>query len=255
MVGAGFWGCASTDSSEIQGTITYRERIMLPAGSKVVVQLISTARDADSATDSASPIAEIDFRTEGEQVPLPFTVKYDPESIGDEAALAIRARIETFGTVLFETPSPQFLRGLSGVGQEPSVPVEIMLSQRSQGTPAEESATEGDDSGAGVWEDARLRGVDFRGLGQEPGWTLEIDEEKSILFVGDYGAVRREVPAVEPTVEGTVTTYDVTTESGRLTVVIEDAPCRDVMSGEPFDATVAVVLDGRLLMGCGRPLD
>ena len=38
-----------------------------------------------------------------------------------------------------------------------------------------------------IWEDAKLSGVDFRAVGNEPGWVLEIRDSESIRFEYDYG--------------------------------------------------------------------
>ena len=38
-----------------------------------------------------------------------------------------------------------------------------------------------------IWEDAKFRGADFRAVGNEPGWNLEISAGGSIVYVGDYG--------------------------------------------------------------------
>ncbi len=38
-----------------------------------------------------------------------------------------------------------------------------------------------------VWHRAKLRGVAFRAIGQEPGWLLEITNGTEILLVTDYG--------------------------------------------------------------------
>ena len=39
----------------------------------------------------------------------------------------------------------------------------------------------------GVWHEAKLRGVLFRAIGQEPGWLLEITDGSEILLVTGYG--------------------------------------------------------------------
>jgi uncharacterized membrane protein len=41
-----------------------------------------------------------------------------------------------------------------------------------------------------AWEQARIDGADFRALGNEPGWILEIDEDTGVTFVTDYGQTR-----------------------------------------------------------------
>lgn len=106
------------------------------------------------------------------------------------------------------------------------------------------------------WVDARARGAVFRGVGQEPGWHVEIHPAR-IVMVYQYGERRVVVPN-----SGVITDPDnprrrwqATTEAHELTVVVEDRACTDVMSGESYSASVAVVLDGRDYTGCGRDLD
>ena len=104
------------------------------------------------------------------------------------------------------------------------------------------------------WQEARDRGIDFRAVGQEPGWYLEITDGKSIRLVYDYAEREAVTPAPAPVSRGGSTTYDVTTDAHRLRVVIEERSCTDAMSGEAFPRAVTVEIDGRSLRGCGRPL-
>jgi putative lipoprotein len=110
--------------------------------------------------------------------------------------------------------------------------------------------------GRAVWENAKLRGVDFRGVGNEPGWYVEIDDGERITIVTGYGQtrVRTPAPAPETDPQAARTTYRVRTEAHDLTITIEDKACQDTMSGEAFPSAVAVVLDGRQYRGCGRAL-
>jgi putative lipoprotein len=102
------------------------------------------------------------------------------------------------------------------------------------------------------WADAARRGVVFRGLGQEPAWNVEIERERKIVLVTDYGATRTEVAHAEPRVEDARTTYRSAAAATALTVVVERRACADSMSGEAFEAAVTVTLADRLLYGCGR---
>jgi putative lipoprotein len=52
-----------------------------------------------------------------------------------------------------------------------------------------------------VWEKAKLDGADFRPVGNEPGWNLEILEGSRIVLVADYGVSRVELPLPQPTVD------------------------------------------------------
>ena len=97
------------------------------------------------------------------------------------------------------------------------------------------------------WEEARLRGVDFRATGQDPSWTLEIDEGSGIVF-GD-GQSRSTFPAARA--QGNV----IEASSGGRSIKIEwtVGECTDP-GGERSDRLVRVTLDGRGYQGCGRRL-
>ena len=100
------------------------------------------------------------------------------------------------------------------------------------------------------WADAARRGVVFRGLGQEPGWNVEIERDGRMVLVADYGAQRTEAMSWNAAVWGAQTTYR--SAEVPLTVVVERRACTDSMSGEAFEAAVTVTLAERVLYGCGR---
>jgi membrane-bound inhibitor of C-type lysozyme/uncharacterized membrane protein len=104
------------------------------------------------------------------------------------------------------------------------------------------------------WEDARLRGVDFRAVGNEPGWLLEIRRGRDLLYVGDYGSQRVVTPYPEEQRDGDSRRYHAVTEANELIVEITATPCFDTMSGEGFQAAVNLTVNGRTLRGCGRQL-
>jgi heat shock protein HslJ/uncharacterized membrane protein len=102
--------------------------------------------------------------------------------------------------------------------------------------------------------DARLRGVDFRATGNEPGWALEVLEDR-IVFLDQGGArltVPRPAPQVDP--ESGETVYAAETDGHRLRVLIREGECVDAMSGERAESSVAVEMDGRAYRGCGYAL-
>lgn len=103
------------------------------------------------------------------------------------------------------------------------------------------------------WGEARAGGVDFRGVGQEPGWMIDIYTQDRIVLLLDYGETLAAFPLTAPTypAEG-ATRYDTQADGKTLSVTIRRAPCQDSMSGESFPATVEVNIDGRSLNGCGR---
>lgn len=103
------------------------------------------------------------------------------------------------------------------------------------------------------WETARGAGVDFRAVGQEPGWLLDIYTRGIAKLAWDYGEQYGEFAIGEPTYpqEG-ATRYEANSDGRALVVIIRRAPCADAMSGEAFPSTVEVTIDGSTLRGCGR---
>ena len=107
-----------------------------------------------------------------------------------------------------------------------------------------------------IWEHAKLSGVDFRAVGNEPGWTLELREGRQMRFIYDYGQSEVTTPCPDPVTDLAArrTVYATTDDEHQLTVTLSGEPCADTMSGEQFSTTVMVSLDGRMFHGCGRPL-
>jgi len=105
-----------------------------------------------------------------------------------------------------------------------------------------------------VWHAAKLRGVSFRAIGQEPPWLLEISNGKEILLVTKYGKKKTAYPYVEPKLnqQQRRTVYSVTEQ--KFEVVIEGKACSDIMSGEKFSVSVFITLNDTQLKGCGRAL-
>jgi len=110
-----------------------------------------------------------------------------------------------------------------------------------------------------VWEDARLSGVDFRAVGNEPGWYLEIREGTpfaAIDLVADYGNLYYSFPngRLEPGPREGSLRYAAALGAHRIVVTLEPAECRDAMSGERFETAVEVRIDHDTYRGCGRRL-
>ena len=104
------------------------------------------------------------------------------------------------------------------------------------------------------WEEARRRGVNFRAIGQEPAWYLEIQHDRSTLFVAAYGNRRVLVETPEVTLEGELEVYESSANGHELRIEIELEHCTDSMSGEVFDSRVSINLDGEAFSGCGSEL-
>jgi uncharacterized membrane protein len=112
------------------------------------------------------------------------------------------------------------------------------------------------DPRAAVWEGAKLRGVSFRAVGQEPPWVLEIDRDNGFLLVTGYGGSSHSFPYREPVSDTQQRSSRFRSQANgeRIEITITAEPCRDSMSGESFGSRVEIDWRERLLHGCGRPL-
>lgn len=80
---------AEATSPVITGTVSYLQRIALPDNAVVLVELLDISRaDAPSVTLASQQII-----TNGRQVPLPFTLSYDADSIAENATISVSARV------------------------------------------------------------------------------------------------------------------------------------------------------------------
>lgn len=106
-----------------------------------------------------------------------------------------------------------------------------------------------------VIESAKLRGNDYWGTGNEPGWTLEVGPER-IVFVTDYGQSRSEFPTPDPVTDpaSRVTTWSSAAGGHELVLTVRGERCADTMSDETFESRVEVRLDDRVYAGCGQAL-
>lgn len=103
-----------------------------------------------------------------------------------------------------------------------------------------------------LWDGARLRDVSFRALGQEPGWYLEVVQDKWILLVADYGRQRVLMPPVAPVREGEGYRFRAQSGSDSLDVAAAPLTCSDGMSEDVYDQHVTVTYNGVTFTGCGR---
>ena len=108
---------------------------------------------------------------------------------------------------------------------------------------------------ASITEDARLRGVSFRGTGNEPPWTLEIGPEEIVLLTG-YDSERHAFPLTEPVLidSGNASRFVSRNDLQDIDILISANGCSDSMSGEKFASRINVTMAGTSLQGCGNPL-
>ncbi len=99
------------------------------------------------------------------------------------------------------------------------------------------------DNAATGWEDARKNGANFRAIGYEPAWSVELYPKRMVLSRGD------------DTLEQPVVRYGLSYLSEDYTVTLAIGSCRDDVSGEEFATKVTVQSEKETLHGCGRRLD
>jgi len=83
----------------VTGTVTYRERMALPASAELRLQLF----DVTSPGPATTPVADTTVRAEGRPVPLPFVLRYDPKRIDPRHVYALRATLLIDNQPLFAT--------------------------------------------------------------------------------------------------------------------------------------------------------
>lgn len=108
------------------------------------------------------------------------------------------------------------------------------------------------DARRAVWEKAKLDGTDFRAVGNEPPWVLEIRNQSCIVLTTEYGARREEFQLPTAIEDGAAQATRWITDNLQIEVTM--ATCHDNMSGEAFESRVTIKRPGQVLQGCGRAL-
>ena len=104
-------------------------------------------------------------------------------------------------------------------------------------------------------EDAKLRGMDFRGTGNEPPWVLEMDSEELILFTG-YDRLRYRFPnhGHKDGPQERESLWHSSRDGHTVEIILTGLECADSMSGEQFETRVQITLDQMVWTGCGQAL-
>jgi uncharacterized lipoprotein YbaY len=99
----------NADTATISGTVTYRQRLALPTNAVIKVKLL------DITYPEAQPIviAEQSYNLGQRQVPVPFSLTYDPEKINPQHTYSLSAKITIDNEPWFatETPNPVLTEG------------------------------------------------------------------------------------------------------------------------------------------------
>ncbi len=84
------------NSATVTGTVTYRQRVAMPPGAVVEVSLLDVSR----ADAPAVVLDKLEVKPTT-QVPIPFTLSYDPAQIDERHTYAVQARILVKGRLWF----------------------------------------------------------------------------------------------------------------------------------------------------------
>ncbi len=96
----------------ISGTLTYQQRIALPADASVTVRLLDLLGDGRE-------VAQTSFSAAGRQVPMSFTIPLDGVSINNRGSYALQAEIISGGKAIFKL--------------ENNLPIQLRNSQQIEG--------------------------------------------------------------------------------------------------------------------------
>ena len=108
---------------------------------------------------------------------------------------------------------------------------------------------------AAVWEHAKLNGVDFRAVGHEPPWILQLTRGKEIVLRLGYDNRELHFPATAPVTdtEERSASYSTDNEQHTLSLSLTAKRCHDSMTSASYGTTVHFILDGEeQYIGCGR---
>jgi putative lipoprotein len=176
----------------VTGTVAYRERVALPPDAVVELSIIDA-----SVSDAAAPaLATATVHAEGRQVPLPFSISYDPAKIYRQHLYTIRAQIKRGGELLFAT---DMVRAV--ITQDNPTKVDLMLSRVDPTSAAAKGDLEGtlweleDLSGDGVVSGTHVT-LDFSEKGRATGngscnrYFSTVEMSGSSIRFGAVGATR-----------------------------------------------------------------
>jgi len=92
-------GTSMSNTSFVRGSLTYLQRIALPPRAEISIKLL----DVSLQDVAAEVISEQIITTSGEQVPIRFQLRYDPQEIKPNHSYAVQASIRVNDQLTFTT--------------------------------------------------------------------------------------------------------------------------------------------------------
>lgn len=106
---------------------------------------------------------------------------------------------------------------------------------------------------ASPWEQAKARGIAFRGIGNEPGWLVEVGagETPALPAELDYGERKIEVARTQP-LPGAAGYAGATREGVEVKLQLQREECSDGMSDQAYPLSAKLSVADKTYAGCGR---
>ncbi len=106
---------------------------------------------------------------------------------------------------------------------------------------------------ASPWERARTRGIAFRGIGNEPGWLVEVGtgEAPALHAELDYGERKIDVAHAQP-LAATTGYLGMTGDGVEVKLQLQRGDCNDGMSDEAYPVSAKLNVGDKTYSGCGR---
>lgn len=102
-----------------------------------------------------------------------------------------------------------------------------------------------------AWTTKKNAGIDFLGVGNEPFWSIEIDEGKSVSFNTPNMKQPLMLPYADPVVTNGISSYRIETAGTKMEITLFPQFCSDGMSDNLYEYKVVLKYNGKKYSGCG----
>lgn len=134
---------------------------------------------------------------------------------------------------------------LSACGSDRPPSSDVVSTAAGSSTPATAQAS--------PWEQAKARGIAFRGIGNEPGWLVEVGtgEFPALHAELDYGERKIDVERVQ-SLPGSLGYTGTTSNGVEVELQLQRSDCSDGMSDQTYPVSAKLGVGNKTYAGCGR---
>lgn len=103
------------------------------------------------------------------------------------------------------------------------------------------------------WEQAKARGIVFRGIGNEPGWLVEVGTSATPALHAelDYGERKIDIAHAQP-LSGATGYTGATSDGVEVKLQLQRGDCSDGMSDQTYPVSAKLSVGDKTYAGCGR---